>query len=634
MILTDLILDSIEIKNFLSYKEATFSDIKRYNVLIGKNNVGKSNLFKIFEMLLNNYQDKPFSKNYLFNEDEGLKAEIKLIFKISNDLKKRILELLYDGNYLSKSFTHLEGTEGYLKRNEWNRREIAINWLISKGFFINLILKITFSPNVNNLIIDNISIEHKNLQKPQIIFQMIYEKKRYEPYHLNLTAFTARPRNFEHIFSIDTMVKARIGGAVRLKTFVNSKQNGVIKSDIPFLSEIFKEIYNCFFNAIHIIPDKRNFKSDSDRDNIAQTILSPNGDNLVKYIHKKASKHEWDWIRELNEELKVNILNFSELKQDVNDEDRTILILKENGLEMNLLLNNMGAGILNVALFLAYIKELNKDKIICIEEPELHLHPGLEQKLKKKFLAVSNDLQIFLTTHSGGFLDDNDGHSSIYLVQKSGNQSNVNLIPKDNYKVIYDTLEMDIEKYKIQKSLLYNESFWIKFINKAIDKTEGQLWDFKKILNMWHGTPKIKEKAQVDFCEKVASFANTEGGVIIIGITDQIPREIIGIDDLENRKKSIKTTIQKYTNVNYNFVVLQEVSFDANEKTNIKCLILSIAQTKDAIEVRGLNNTYSYPIRVETGLVKVEKSYIQKMKEECPQNNFDFIINLKEFANN
>jgi len=480
----DLILDSIKIKNFLSYKEVTFSDFKRYNVLIGKNNVGKSNLFKIFEMLLNNYQDKSFSKNYLFNEDDRLEAEIIATFKISVNLKKRILGSLYDGNYLKESFIHIENTEGNLKRNEWNNKERAINWLISKGFFNKLNFRVIFSSNINNLMIDNISIEHQNLQKPQIIFQMIYENKRYEPYHLNLRAFTARSRNFKSIFSIDTMVKARIGGDIRLKTFINSRQNGVIKSDIPFLSEIFKEIYNCFFNAIHIIPDKRDFKSDSDRDNIAQTILSPNGDNLVKYIHKKASKHEWDWIRELNEELKAFILNFTELKQDVNDNDRTILILKENGLKMNLLLKNMGAGILNVALFLAYIEELNKDKIICIEEPELHLHPGLEEKLKKKFLAVSNDLQIFLTTHSREFLDDNEDQSSIYLVQKNGNQSYVNLIPEENFNVIYDALEMDIEKYKLQKSLIYNESFWIKFINKAIDKTEAQIWDFKRTLDM------------------------------------------------------------------------------------------------------------------------------------------------------
>ena len=624
----DLILDSIEIKNFLSYKEATFSDFKRYNVLIGKNNVGKSNLFKIFEMLLNNYQDNSFSKNYLYDEDDRLEAEIILTFKISTNLKKRILASLYKGNYLKESFIHIENIEGNLKRNEWNNKEIAINWLISKGFFNKLNFRVIFSPKINNILIENISIEHQNLHKPQIIFQVIYEKKRYEPYHLNLKAFTARSRNFESIFSIDTMVKARIGGDMRLKMFINSRQNGVIKSDIPFLSEIFKEIYNCFFNAIHIMPDKRDFKSDSDRDNIAQTTLSPNGDNLVKYIHKKASKHEWDWIHELNEELKVNILNFSELKQDVNDEDRTILILKENGLEMNLLLNNMGAGILNVALFLAYIKELNKDKIICIEEPELHLHIGLEQKLKKKFLAVSNELQIFLTTHSREFLDDNDGHSSIYLVQKGGNQSYVNLIPEENYKVILDTLEMDIKKYKIQKSLLYNESFWIKFINKTIDKTEGQLWDFKKTLNMWHGTPKIKEKAQVDFCEKVASFANTEGGVIILGITDEIPREIVSIDDLENRKKSIKSTIRNYINIDYNLIVLQEVKLEDNKK----CLVIVIAQTKDSIEVRGLKNVYSYPIRLETGLEKINKSKIQKQKEDVLQNNFDFIINLKEFV--
>jgi len=116
--------------------------------------------------------------------------------------------------------------------------------------------------------------------------------------------------------------------------------------------------------------------------------------------------------------------------------------------------------------------------------------------------------------------------------------------------------------------------------------------------------------------------------VIILGITDEIPREIVSIDDLENRKKSIKSTIRNYINIDYNFIVLQEVKLEDNKK----CLVIVIAQTKAAIEVRGLNNMYSYPIRLETGLEKIDKSKIQKQKEDVLQNNFDFIINLKEFV--
>ncbi|MBA7680772.1 hypothetical protein ES703_89093 [subsurface metagenome] len=53
----ELKLEKIEFFHFLSYVTAEFSNLKNYNVLIGKNNSGKSNLFKIFRMLKENYQN-------------------------------------------------------------------------------------------------------------------------------------------------------------------------------------------------------------------------------------------------------------------------------------------------------------------------------------------------------------------------------------------------------------------------------------------------------------------------------------------------------------------------------------------------------------------------------------------------
>ena len=53
-------LSEVRIKNFLSYKDVTFSGINKYNVLIGKNNSGKSNLIKIMKFLHSNCQNNEF----------------------------------------------------------------------------------------------------------------------------------------------------------------------------------------------------------------------------------------------------------------------------------------------------------------------------------------------------------------------------------------------------------------------------------------------------------------------------------------------------------------------------------------------------------------------------------------------
>ena len=96
---------------------------------------------------------------------------------------------------------------------------------------------------------------------------------------------------------------------------------------------------------------------------------------------------------------------------------------------------------------------------------------------------------------------------------------------------------LEIKKYKAQTELLYRESFWRPFIIKAMsqNRIETQLWDFKETLEMWHVKHKEKEEAELKFAEQIAAFANTNGGVLIIGITDKPPRKIIGVQDLENK---------------------------------------------------------------------------------------------------
>ncbi len=50
-------LEKIQIENFYSYKNIIYDNFKDYNVIIGKNNSGKSNLFKLFNLLKRNSFD-------------------------------------------------------------------------------------------------------------------------------------------------------------------------------------------------------------------------------------------------------------------------------------------------------------------------------------------------------------------------------------------------------------------------------------------------------------------------------------------------------------------------------------------------------------------------------------------------
>ena len=103
---------------------------------------------------------------------------------------------------------------------------------------------------------------------------------------------------------------------------------------------------------------------------------------------------------------------------------------------------NKGSGIIQIAFILMLLKKLEKEKIIFLEEPELYIFPGLQKKIKRKFLSISNDMQIFITTHSSYFISKNEKKSSIFLIKKEENISKIENISKKSIQKIFTELEI------------------------------------------------------------------------------------------------------------------------------------------------------------------------------------------------
>ena len=79
-----------------------------------------------------------------------------------------------------------------------------------------------------------------------------------------------------------------------------------------------------------------------------------------------------------------------------------------------------GAGIREALRLLLDITFTNPD-VVLIEEPEVHLHFGLEQKLFRYLMNVAATKQLFITTHSTGFIDSS-GSTGIFLVKKGSDR--------------------------------------------------------------------------------------------------------------------------------------------------------------------------------------------------------------------
>ncbi|MBU7028891.1 MAG: AAA family ATPase [Theionarchaea archaeon] len=418
-------IEWIEIKQFRSvgekviYLEFTYPDGRRNpSVLVGENNAGKSNILSaiqfMFAVIARQGQEEDFDWHLADRgNDIKIKAQIALDDETVNEMI-RIFELYIDHSIEQDMMDHL--------KNELTDK-LLVQILIQEDRKSNDRACLKWGPLCFNLSgttgLDDSwrGLSGYATRDTKEIFQA-YFKMVEDPHNKD-------PRKFE----------------AALKQTLKSQKDFL---DIPWLPKRLGELlasHFVTFSKIRNLPKGEHHpKIDSEDGSDLDTVLV----NLMMSPDQE-DKRRYGEI----EHLFNRIFPFFRISlcQDRETQKPQLRISREDGKEFPI--QFMGTGTLEVLYFLTKLA-LAEDKLVLIEDPELHLHPQA-QRVVKSFLAErSKRNQIILATHSGIFIDLENLQNN-FVVQVRNGMTEVFFIKESlsqTDKIILSSL-LDTEKGSI-----------------------------------------------------------------------------------------------------------------------------------------------------------------------------------------
>ena len=385
-----MILKQIRLKNFRCFKDTDTVELKPITILVGANSSGKSSLLKFFPLLKQSCNNK---FNGIFNwrnTDVDFKDFQNTI--TDNDTSKNIEVSLSFADQLRKDTLDLDFSVGY--NNTEIIKELDIIKTRPSGTKYVLTTNHTKFVGVENYNLSTID-DYKNSD-----FE-IGEKSDTD----FIPELRLKGRNLRKIWKENDKQKTldALGNMMALYEDANSELSYLAKSIV-------------YIKPLRLV-DKREYVVN---DSAYAADILPDGSNLPYYLEKKQRKKEEKFI-ELNKWLKTNFyLEISLVKNGTIE----INILDKDGKEHNLV--DLGFGysqILSVIItiwhsinnsvsYSSFSDTRMQNKIITIEQPEVHLHSKLQSRFAAMVCKTVNyckqnniPINFIIETHSGAILN-------------------------------------------------------------------------------------------------------------------------------------------------------------------------------------------------------------------------------------
>lgn len=400
-------IKDLSIKNVKSFKDKVSLQFdEKFNILIGPNAGGKSNLLDIITVVNRHFFIKGYSINdgndqgqYFkdINKQESFRqidkvlekfigdssnSEIIITYKLTNGDIQNLISLKKNKTVIEKSLEEYRNKplEKIDFCNSWDFRKIKENHLVTYRIENNRL------ENPPNGSLEKAILDYLNYIELLLILTLEHENISLKPVFLYFS-----PSRVVNENDLNTNLSEENYYNLLVNYFKSTSKN---------TTSLIKLATNYFGSK------RRNFESDPKK---GYEVLWKQ-DEEVQLVTKYLKRLNYEWNLR-SEDPKKNIFSIN---------------LKRNG--HNFLIQQASSGEKEIINFLLGIFAFNiKHGLIVIDEPELHLHPKWQNALIDLFLSISDsdstDNQFILSTHSPIFINNKTVANTLRIFQNKNNAS-------------------------------------------------------------------------------------------------------------------------------------------------------------------------------------------------------------------
>ncbi len=411
-------LSRLFIKNYRSIKELDLTFAKGKNVLVGRNNAGKSNVIKAIDLVLGEYSptytksENVTESDFYSWHDDGLEREV---IQSANDmfiwceLQRDVGEALnYDEMYKASSLVIYTRLEGWTVDNKPIKQAARISQHALPYSYEPI-----FDLNEDNADRDWIVTRKRELQP--------LEKQFDDKYH------------FAFAFRATKDAYGRITKDMRFLYREDESSDWVLAFRAPIRNELLQSA---------IIPAFRDPGSQLRLNNwtwygrlMRHLTAGQEGSSELQSAMDQVKSVADRIFAEAKEQTTASTLDLAfpdtELHFQFNTETRADLyksaaLYVDDGYKSQL--SDKGSGIQSavvIGLFQYYTRAVNTitSALLCIEEPELFLHPHARKVISNRLdnFLDGNKHQVILSTHSEEFMRSTTNDLHVVRIRKDAN---------------------------------------------------------------------------------------------------------------------------------------------------------------------------------------------------------------------